>query len=106
MRYNIFAGLGGGYGGAVWTRTVECLNYDDAMREAYMDACECWESYGGLEAIEGYTWEDMVEDYGEDATDELYSEMDVEAMDGWVDYNVEEVPADAPADYEYDGDLK
>ena len=105
MRYNIFAGLGGGYGGAVWTRTVECLDTADAMSVACEDARETWESYGGVSGIEGYTYDEYLNDYPDGSEDD-YDCADGESFDSWADFYVEEVPADAPADYEYDGDLK
>ena len=105
MRYDIFAGLGGGYGGAYWVATEDHPNEASADQSAFEHAREIWESYGGVSGIEGYTFDEYLNDYP-DGTEEDYNCVDGESLESWADFYVEEVPADAPADYEYDGDLK
>jgi hypothetical protein len=89
MKYAIFAGLGGGYGGAVFIDFEDCTS----MEQADEIACECardtWESYGGMAGVDGYDFEEYQKEYP-DATESDYDDADNEAFDSWADYHAEE----------------
>ena len=92
-RYNIYAGLGGGFGGATYKYTIDCENHEEAEDLAYQAAIEEYESYEGLHGIkswyecgEEYCDEndiptDEMEDYSDDI-DQMYSEE----LESWIDY--------------------
>ena len=70
-QYNIYAGLGGSFGGAHYQFTTLCETRDEAEGEAFESACEEYEQYGGLHGLPG--WEDaigyVVEDDSSSQTD-------------------------------------
>ena len=84
--FNIYAGLGGSFGGATYRGTGEFKSYADAENEAYELAVEEYQSYEGYHGI--LSWHDVADenvlDYNEDSAeiDELY----VEEMESWLDY--------------------
>lgn len=96
-RYNIYAGLGGGFGGAIYQYTTDCEDFDKAEEEAYQTAIEVYESYEGLHGIKSWSdcREDIAEEYdiqveevSEDAVDVWYQEE----REDWLDYYA--VPTD------------
>lgn len=96
--YNIYAGLGGGFGGA----NLECSEYFSSQEEAddyaYACAVEEYESYEGLHGILG--WAEVAEEndldpeIDEDEIDVIYREE----IESWIDYRA--VPADKDLDKE------
>lgn len=86
-KFEIFAGLGGGFGGATSHGTHECKNKDAAEELAYELALEDYESYDGLHGLR--TVEDIIEQ-DEVSEDEAY-EIWQEEREGWLDYYVEEI---------------
>ena len=46
-KYKIFAGLGGGFGGATYITTIDNVEKSDAELEAYEKACNIYYNYGG-----------------------------------------------------------
>ena len=84
--FNIYAGLGGSFGGATYRGTGEFKSYADAENEAYQLAVEEYESYSGCHGL--LEWGDVADanglDYTEDSAeiDELY----IEEMESWLDY--------------------
>lgn len=60
-QYNIYAGLGGQFGGATYQYTTLCETIDDALDEAYFAACADYEEYEGTHGIASY--EDILEEY-------------------------------------------
>lgn len=86
--YNIYAGLGGGFGGAQYVGTIEADSNDDAYEVARQYAIEDYESYEGYNGIadRGDIW-DNFEDYGleEDATDEDVEDVYLEEVESWID---------------------
>lgn len=91
-RYNIYAGLGGSFGGTTYQYTTDCKDYNEAEDLAYQAAIEEYESYEGLyvkswyECAEEYCEEegismDEIEDYN-DVIDQIY----IEERDGWIDF--------------------
>lgn len=95
-QYNIYAGLGGGFGGANYQFTTLCETEDEALGEAFESACEEYEQYSGLHGLPG--WEDAVREYCENnnlSEDELTDEDSQEieecyndARESWLDYYV------------------
>lgn len=91
-KYKIFAGLGGGFGGAEYVETREFVTEKDANDYAYELACQDYEMYEGMHGLPDFG--DIEEDpeyYGlmEDASSEEIEEVYIEARDGWIEYYVE-----------------
>ena len=59
-RFHLYAGLGGGFGGANYCETVEAENIDEACEFAYELAIEEYQSYEGCHGI--MNWGDCYED--------------------------------------------
>jgi hypothetical protein len=95
MKYNIYAGLGGGFGGArLVAEAEEFENRAAAENYAYECALEDYQSYEGYHGIVSYgdIWENP-EDYGleEGYTEEDVEEIYQEEVESWITYYVEEV---------------
>ena len=87
MKFKIFAGLGGGFGGATERGIFEFKNEEEANDYAYQQACEEYESMEGLHGLRSYN-EIMEEDgLGEEEAELAYNEEREE----WLDWRVEEV---------------
>ena len=99
-QFRIYAGLGGGCGGAYYQETDDFNTKEEAETRAYEIACECYESQQGS-GIEG--WEDFMEEarseidsQGDNLDDEEYEQaveayaigLEDEARESWVDYYV------------------
>lgn len=99
-QYNIYAGLGGSFGGARYQFTSLCETIEEAKDEAFQAACEEYESYAGIHGLP--SWEDAIADYcaDNDINPDEYSGEDSEAVEeyyneireSWLDYSV--VPTD------------
>lgn len=88
-KYKIFAGLGGGFGGAQYQETIECETQDIANEYAYELACQEYESYEGLHGLADFAdIEENPEEYGleEDASDEEIEEAYIQEREGWIEY--------------------
>ena len=59
-RFHLYAGLGGGFGGARYNQTIEAENIDEACEAAYELAVEEYQSYEGCHGI--MNWGDCYED--------------------------------------------
>lgn len=85
-KFNIYAGLGGSFGGASYRGTGDFKSLADAEEEAYQLAVEEYESYSGCHGL--LSWGDVADenglDYNEDSSeiDDLY----IEEMESWLDY--------------------
>ena len=94
-QYKVYAGLGGGFGGAKYIETVEAANEEEAADIAYEYAVEEYESYEGLHGLVSYgDVVDNPEEYGldEDCQNEEYLwEAYEEERSTWLDYYVEGV---------------
>lgn len=94
-KYDIYAGLGGGFGGAhLVAEAEEFENQEAAVKYAYECALEEYQSYEGCYGIVSYG--DILnypEDYGlEDGfTEEDVQEIYQEEIESWITYCVEEV---------------
>lgn len=60
-QYNIYAGLGGSFGGANYQYTGFYETEDEAVDDAFQAACEDYDQYSGVHGLP--SWEDAVEDY-------------------------------------------
>ena len=121
--YRLYAGLGGGFGGASYAGTYMYHNRDEAEMGAYELAVEEYESYGGMHGLynwdecyeeckeEGYITDDMSEGDANAIVDEYYRDC----MEQWLDYYVkpatalddddeEEDESEWEDDYEDEGD--
>ena len=89
--YNIYAGLGGSFGGARYLYTTLCESEDDAADEAYQAACEEYEDHSGFSGLPN--WNDAVEaarnessecddEPDEDIVQEYYNSF----VEDWIDY--------------------
>ena len=99
--YKIYAGLGGGFGGAFYQCTDEYESYDDAMEHAYQLACDVYEMQEGS-GCDG--WEDFLAEAESDVDESDYDDIEEynaaieeyaaqaseEARESWVDYHVVE----------------
>lgn len=51
MKYKIYAGLSGGFGGATYQKTEDYSSMDEALEDAYALAVEEYQSYEGCHGI-------------------------------------------------------
>lgn len=101
MKYKIYAGLGGGFGGATSQGIFEYNSLREAEEDAYNLAIEAYESYGGLHGLT--TWDeckqelydngDITDDMSESDVNALVDEYYREEMETWLDYYAIEVNA-------------
>lgn len=107
-KYNIYAGLGGGFGGAHFCETAEFDTEEEAFAYAEELAKEEYDSYEGLYGLT--TIEDVEADYREE------NEIENSSLDGrqiddikdtfneerfsWLSYRA--VPADNDPDWDYE----
>ena len=98
MKYNIYAGLGGGFGGPLYQGTGEFDDDDSAIDYAYEMAVEEYQSYEGYHGI--LDWDDVAEqeelDPEEDETfvDAAYHEE----IESWIEYYA--VPFDEDEEFD------
>ena len=97
--YKIYAGLGGGFGGASYEGTYEFESQDEALEYAYQTAIEYYQSYEGNNGI--LSWDECKEacleaGWGDDdgTVDDYYNDE----VESWIDYYVD--PAEGPDDTE------
>lgn len=88
--YNIYEGLGGGFGGASYHSTILAENQQEADEYAYALACETFESYEGEQGIRSWTECAMDLDISLDTEDPDEMEAVDEEYNGeretWIDY--------------------
>lgn len=80
--YNIYAGLGGGFGKASYVGTLQNVDEKEASDYAFEEACDIYESYEGLHGLR--TTVDIMneEEVDEDEAWEIY----LEEREPWLDY--------------------
>lgn len=95
-KYRLYAGLGGGFGGAHYEGTYEFEHEEDAMQTAHQLAVEEYQSYEGLHGLldwgdceedcheNGFITDDMDEDEAGCVVDEMYNEE----IESWIDYDI------------------
>lgn len=94
--YNLYAGLGGGFGGAHYMDTCEFETQDEAEKAAYLLAIEEYQSYEGHYGL--MSWDDIKTEYREEnglcegeltpEDESIIDEMYDEEMYGWLCYHV------------------
>lgn len=86
-KYRIFAGLGGGFGGANEEGEYEFKDEEAALEYAYERACEAYDMYAGLHGLRSVA--DIMEE--DDCDGEYAEDVYNEERENWLDYYVEEV---------------
>ena len=86
QKYNIYAGLGGSFGGATYRGTGDFKSHADAENEAYQLAVEEYESYSGCHGL--LSWGDVAYENELDDTEDSaeIDELYIEEMESWLDY--------------------
>lgn len=98
MKYKIYAGLGGSFGGATYQYTEDFDTEEEALDVAYDCAVQEYESYEGLYGLP--SWEDVRDElsevYGldEEPSEDDIREVYLDHRDNWLDYKVERVVRD------------
>lgn len=90
MKFKIYAGLGGSFGGAAYQMTEDYASMDEALADAYNLAVEEYQSYEGMYGI--MSWEDCREDLegsGFDYDDEDVDNRYQEELESWLSYYIE-----------------
>lgn len=93
MKFEIYAGLGGGFGGANYIETIEANTREEAEEYARQCAIDDYESYEGSHGIlsRDDVFEDLIESFGEEPLEEDVDLKYMEEVEGWITYYVEEV---------------
>lgn len=94
MKFEIFAGLNGGFGGAQSLGIFDFDDEEEALQEARNAAIEEYESYEGCHGIlsREECKEDLIESFGiEYATEDNVDIAYLEEIESWIEYYVEEV---------------
>ena len=90
MKYNLYAGLNGGFGGAnLVFKGAEYNNIEEATEAAYEYAVEEYQSYEGYHGLTSYDdIKENPEDYGldEDPEAEDIDEVYTEEVENWIEY--------------------
>lgn len=95
--YNIYAGLGGGYGGATYQYTSLFESEEEASNEAYYAAKEEYTDYEGMRGLEDFddaieearsTNPDLDDEELEGIAEEIYNSY----VEDWIEYYA--VPTD------------
>lgn len=94
MKFEIFAGLSGGFGGAQSLGVFDFNDEEEALQAARNAAIEEYKSYEGCHGI--LSWEeckeDLIESFGiEYATEDDVDNAYLEEIESWIEYCVEEV---------------
>lgn len=96
--YNLYAGLGGGFGGAQLVATAMYTSAEEADQDAYTYAIEEYQSYEGCHGILSYeeVREDIRNSFGDKfADDEDYvNNTYIEEMESWITWYAVEVAKD------------
>lgn len=94
MKFEIFAGLNGGFGGAQSLGIFDFNDEDEALQAARNAAIEEYESYEGCHGIlsREECEEDLIASFGiEYATEDDIDMAYLEEVESWIEYYVEEV---------------
>lgn len=82
-RWKIYSGLGGGFGGANYIKTVSGSKAS-AEKEAYQAAVEEYESYEGLHGLRTIDEIESEEGVSYEEASQIYNDE----MESWLDYYV------------------
>ena len=80
--YNIYAGLGGGFGGARYQGTIRNVTEEEACDYASDAGDEKYASYSGMYGLAN--WDDFIEDNPE-GTEEEYDEYVEQDKEMWIE---------------------
>lgn len=90
MKYNLYAGLNGGFGGAnLVFKGAEYNDIEEATEAAYEYAVEEYQSYEGYHGLTSYNdIKENPEDYGLDKDPEAedIDEVYTEEVESWIEY--------------------
>lgn len=86
-KYEIYAGLGGGFGGANYEETLEFENEDEAEDYAWECACQQYEGYAGLHGLRSVDQIVEENEVDKEEAEIIYSEE----RESWLDYYAKEV---------------
>lgn len=97
MKFQIYSGLGGSFGGAEFQGVFEFETFDEATNYAFDLALEEYSLYEGCHGI--LSWEDCRNDLIDSFPDAEWDDEDVdlryqEELESWIDYYV--IPAEEP----------
>ena len=96
-KYNLYAGLGGGFGGYQYHCTEDYDSREDAEEAARELAIEEYQSYEGMHGEENELTEDELTQEDEDEISGMYQEE----IEGWLSYLVTTVEEDPNHDRYY-----
>lgn len=99
-KYKIYAGLGGGFGGANYQGIHEFTAEYEAIDYAYELAFEEYQSYEGYHGLldREQCREDLWDSFGQEPTEEDVDDRYQEEVESWIEYYVR------PATSEHDVD--
>ena len=80
--YNIYAGLGGSFGGYSYIGTLQNASEDEAYQYAFEEACNIYDSYAGYNGIRSI--DDIMDEEGVDENEAV--ETYIEERESWLDY--------------------
>ena len=91
MKYAIFAGLNGGFGGAIFQYVDDFDSEDEALATAHNMAIGEYESYEGCHGLMDLedVRDDLRESWGEEPGEDDVRERYIEEVENWIDYRVE-----------------
>lgn len=87
MDYNIYAGLGGSFGGAKYVGTIRNATAEEASEYAYAQAVEEYENYTFYDGVQSYS--EIEEEILREDPECSAEDIDIaykEAMETWIDY--------------------
>ena len=92
-KFKIYAGLSGGFGGAVYQGTYEYDTIEEAEDDAYTLAVEEYESYAGSQGLMSWSEikEDLIESFGIEPSEEDVNDHYREYVESWISYYVKEI---------------
>ena len=92
-KFNIYAGLGGNFGGAEFIEIIEAKDKQEAENYARQCAIESYESYEGCHGIlsRDDVFEDLLESFGEEPSEKDVELRYLEEIENWIIYYVEEI---------------
>ena len=91
MKYAIYAGLNGGFGGAIFQYVDDFDSEDEALATAHNMAIGEYESYEGCHGLMDLedVRDDLRESWGEEPGEDDVRERYIEEVENWIDYRVE-----------------
>lgn len=100
--FKIYAGLGGGFGGANYHGTYEYNDEDEAAEDAYHIAEEEYQSYEGYHGLMNWQecYEDLLDSFGKEPNEEDVDDYYREEIESWITWYVK--PATGPDDKDDD----